>query len=67
MLTNPDHELTKFFRLALQHGQRRCSRRYVYYIEHVQAGRGGRKAVDVECLIGKSLDRLLAAYDFPLE
>jgi hypothetical protein len=64
MLTNPDHELVKFFRLALQHGNA-VVRRYVYYIEHTQVGRGGRKPVDVECLIGKSLDRLLAAYDFP--
>lgn len=64
MLTNSDHDLVKFFRLALQHGNA-VVRRYVYYIEHAQAGRGGRKPVDVDCLIGKSLDRLLAAYDFP--
>ena len=64
MLSNEGHELQKFFRLALQHGNA-VVRRYVYYIDHEHAGRKGRKPVDVGCLVEKSLDQLLASYDFP--
>ena len=64
ILTGDNHYLTKFLRLALQHGNS-VVRRYVYYVEHAAAGRGGRKAVDVECLVGKAYDRMLSFYDYP--
>jgi len=64
VLAEESHYLKKFLRLALQHGNS-VVRRYVYYTQHDNAGRKARKPVDVECLVGKTHERLLASYDWP--